>query len=341
VTAEADEPGGAAPALPHPCEPDRYVEGAERLHFPARSTLVAIGHFDGVHAGHRAVLGRACEEARARGLRPCVLTFHPHPSEVLGRGGLPRLTSLERKVELILGLAPELQVVVQPFDRRLAAFSPETFVRELLVGHLGAALVQVGHNFRFGHRRSGDLTTLRDLGQEYGFEARAEPLSGDDAGSYSSTRVRRAVAEGALDEAARILGRPHMLSGCVIEGQRRGRTLGFPTANLSGVDEALPPDGVYAVLVDWEQEPCRPRALGCGVMNLGKRPTFDAGRSAEVFVLDRDVDLYGQKLRVHLVARLRDERRFSGVEALRQQIQEDVRQARQLLPADVPAGPWY
>lgn len=331
----------ARPALAHPCDPERYVEGVRRLHLPARSSLVAIGNFDGVHAGHRAVLSRACEHARERALRPFVLTFHPHPSEVLGRGALPLLTTLERKVELILGLDPELSVVVQPFTRPLAGSAPDEFVRELLVNHLGAALVQVGHNFRFGRGRSGDLATLTELGERYGFDARAEPLFGDAAGNYSSTRVREALAQGDLDEVTRVLGRPHMLSGTVVPGERRGRALGFPTANLFPVREALPPDGVYAVLVDLEEEPCRVRAFGRGVMNIGVRPTFGAGRSIEVFVLDREADLYDKKLRVHLVARLRGEQRFSGIDALREQIAQDVEHARGLLPMDVPDGAWH
>lgn len=339
MTSQADGP--ATPALAHPPDPSRYAEDAQRLELSARSTLVAIGNFDGVHRGHRAVLESACEEARRRGLEPWVLTFHPHPSEVLGRGALPRLTTLERKVELILKLDPSLRVVVQPFDRQLAALTPETFVERLLVRHLGAALVQVGSNFRFGRGRSGNLATLRALGAKYGFEARAQELFGDAQGAYSSTRVREAVARGDLDEATRLLGRPHMLSGVVVQGERRGRALGFPTANLGEVQEELPPDGVYAVLVDRETDGGGYRALGRGVMNIGQRPTFAAGRSSEVHLFDLDEDLYGAKLRVHLIARLRDERRFPGVEALRAQIADDVRTARGLLPEQNPAqGAW-
>lgn len=341
MTSQADERGPAAQALPHPPDPSRYAEDAQRLALPPRSTLVAIGNFDGVHRGHRAVLESACVEARRRGLEPLVLTFYPHPSEVLGRGALPRLTTLERKVELILKLDPALRVVVQPFDRRLAALEPETFVERLLVRHLGAALVQVGSNFRFGRGRSGDLSTLQELGAKYGFEARAEELFSDEQGAYSSTRVREAVARGDLDEASRLLGRPHMLSGVVVEGERRGRTLGFPTANLGEVLEALPPDGVYAALVDRETAPGVYRALGRGVMNIGQRPTFAAGRSSEVHLLDHSEDLYGVKLRVHLIARLRAEQRFPNVEALRAQIADDVRTARTLLPEQTPEqGAW-
>lgn len=322
---------------------EQYIPGVEGVHFPSGTTLVAIGNFDGVHAGHRAVLGRACAEARDKGLEPLVLTFHPHPSEVLGRGALPRLTALDRKVELIRRIDPALRVVVQRFDKALASLQPEEFVEQLLVGHLGAGLVLVGHNFRFGQRRSGDMATLERLGARYGFEARAESLQGDERGAFSSTRIREAIAEGQLAEAQRLLGRPHMLSGPVVVGDRRGRQLGFPTANLSPVAEATPPDGVYAVLVDLEEDG-RSHALDQGVMNIGLRPTFEAGRSYEVHLLNQQPDLYGRRLRVHLMKRLRGEQRFDGVEALREQITRDVEQAREALRDFTPdpvGKPWY
>lgn len=342
MTAQPEPPEGAAPALAHPHEPLRYAEGAHRLHLPAQSTLVAIGNFDGVHLGHKAVLGRAVETARSRGLRPVVLTFHPHPSEVLGRGPLPRLTHLERKVELLQRTSEELYVVVHPFDRDLANLAPERFVEDLLVRPLGASIVQVGTNFRFGKGRAGDLATLAELGARHGFEARSEPLFGDDEGSYSSTRVRQLIADGDMAAAARLLGRPHMLSGVVVQGDQRGRTLGFPTANLSGTLEARPPHGVYAVVVDAEASPGRFAALARGVMNLGVRPTFGAGASSEVHLLDWSGELYGRRLRVHVVERLRGERKFAGVDELKAQIASDVNDARRVLPESLPgAQPWF
>jgi riboflavin kinase/FMN adenylyltransferase len=311
----------------------RRVDGAAQLNLPAGGSLVAIGNFDGVHLGHQAVLSSACEEARRRGLAPLVLTFHPHPSEVLGRGSLLQLTTLDRKVDLITRLDESVRVVVEPFDLELAALSPAEFAERLLVQHLGAGLVIVGRNFRFGHGRSGDLEVLCRLGQALGFEARAEGLCGDGVGPFSSTRARDALARGELRDVASVLGRPHSLSGTVTTGQKRGRSLGFPTANLDGVLEALPPDGVYAVLVDVEESPGHYRTLARGVMNQGVRPTFGAGRSIEVHLFDVDVDLYGERLRVHLVERLREERRFDGIEALRAQIDADSRAAREVLAA--------
>jgi riboflavin kinase/FMN adenylyltransferase len=224
--------------------------------------------------------------------------------------------------------------VIEPFTHELAAKSPEQFVRELLIEALGARAVIVGQNFRFGHNRAGTLETLRELGAELGFEARAEELAGDDRGTYSSTRARELLEAGEMATLERVLGRPHSLSGRVIEGQKRGRTLGFPTANLAEIAEALPPHGVYAVLVDLLEEGTgRARRLGRGVANLGVRPTLGAGASFEVHLFDIDQDLYGRTLRVHLVERLREERRFSDVSALAAQIARDSERAR-----DVTAG---
>lgn len=311
-----------------------------------RSTLVAIGNFDGVHVGHQAVIRAAASEARERGLLPFVLTFHPHPAQVLGRGGLPILTTIARKTELICRIDPDLRVVVEPFTHELAAMSPEEFVRELLIEALGARVVIIGQNFRFGHNRAGSIETLQALGAELGFDARAEQLAGDDKGTYSSTRARELLEAGDLAVLERVLGRPHALGGTVVEGQKRGRTLGFPTANLSGIAEALPPHGVYAVLVDLLDESTgRAQVLGRGVANLGVRPTLGAGASFEVHVFDIDQDLYGRTLRVHLVERLREERRFSDVTALAAQIARDGERAREVIAGRSPdpgaEGAWY
>jgi riboflavin kinase/FMN adenylyltransferase len=327
-----------------PSRQSRRIDGASQLDALPGGSLVAIGNFDGVHRGHQAVLKSAFGEGRRRGLAPLVLTFDPHPSEVLGRGALPLLTTLERKVELITRLDETVRVVVEPFTHALAAQSPSAFAESLLSKRLGAALVIVGKNFRFGKGRAGDLDELCSLGEALGFEARAEGMSGDLSGDFSSTRARDAVKGGDLAEVAKVLGRPHSISGTVVLGQQRGRTIGFPTANLDGVREVVPPDGVYAVLVDVEAAPGAFRAAARGVMNLGQRPTLAAGRSIEVHLFDFEQDLYDKRLRVHLVERLRDERRFDGVEALRAQIALDATRARELLAplrADTAAdGAW-
>jgi len=306
-------------------------------------SLVIIGNFDGVHRGHQALLADAVAEAGRRGLQPLALTFHPHPALVLGRTPPPTLTTLPRKLELLARAQPAVRVVVATFDRAFSEQGPEEFVRAVLVDRLGARVVVVGDNFRFGHRRAGDFAALARLGEVHGFETRAHPLVGDAEGAWSSTRVREAIARGDLEDAARMLSRPHMLSGVVVQGDRRGRTIGFPTCNLAEVAEALPAFGVYATLVDRVVEEggglegAAPRAvaLARGVMNLGVRPTVKdpatARPSAEVHLLDHDEDLYGARLRVHLIARLRPERRFAGLDELRAQIGRDAGDARALL----------
>ncbi len=308
------------------------MNGAAALGATPNSTLVAIGNFDGVHRGHQAVLHSAIEDAKKRSLSPVVLTFDPHPAEVLGRGRPPMLTTPDRRVQLLCRLSPDLQVVVERFTKQFAASSPEDFARSLLAGKLGAKEVVVGENFGFGRGRSGNLQLLQEVGAELGFTAVAEPLVADDAGAFSSSRIRGYIAEGKLAEAAELLGRPHSISGVVVEGAKRGRTIGFPTANLEDIAEESPPDGVYACLVDRENETeDGAKALGIGALNIGHRPTVADGASVEVHLLDFDGGLYGQRLRLHLIESLRPEQRFDGLDALKAQIAKDVADARAIL----------
>jgi riboflavin kinase/FMN adenylyltransferase len=257
-----------------------------------------------------------------------VLTFHPHPSEVLGRGRQPVLTPIERKVELLCRVSDDMTVVVQPFTRELAATTALAFAENLLARELGARVVVVGQNFRFGHNREGDLAMLSELGARLGFDARAEPLAGDADGPFSSSRIRARIAEGDLAVARQLLGRPHALSGVVVRGDGRGRSIGVPTANIDGVIEALPPHGVYSCLVDGIDVEGNARRLSTGVANIGDRPTFAAGFSVEVHLHDFDADLYGTRLRVHLVDRIRAEQKFAGVAELVQRIKADIETAR-------------
>jgi riboflavin kinase / FMN adenylyltransferase len=307
-------------------------------------SLVAIGNFDGVHRGHQAITGQALELAQAASLEPLVLTFDPHPSVVLGRGTVPVLTTLERRIELLRRQSPSLSVVVEPFTLPLAQMEPADFVRTLLVEGLRAKTVIVGENFRFGRGRSGDFQELSRLGDDLGFRACAAKLERDAEAPISSTRVRAALERGALAEAEALLGRPHSLTGLVIPGQGKGRTIGVPTANLSELSEALPPHGVYAVLVDRRTESGF-EALAGGVANFGVRPTLGAGPSFEAHLFDTSLDLYGQELRVHLLSRLREERKFSGLDELRAQIASDMAEARALTATRKPDprahGAWY
>lgn len=303
----------------------------------AAGRVVVIGNFDGLHRGHQAVCRDAATLAASRGLAARLLTFHPHPAEVLGRGAPPLLTSRARKRELVLRLAPPIEPWEQPFDRAFAAQSPREFAERLAREH-AARVVVVGADFRFGHRRAGDLDALAALGRELGFEAAAHALVSDGEAPISSTRVRAAIADGHVDEAARLLGRPHMLEGVVERGKQLGRTIGFPTCNLGGVVEMAPALGIYATLVDRIGDDGRPVALARGATSVGTNPTVDDSgrRTVETYLFDGaapdfERELYGARLRVHLVARLRPEARFDGLEALVSQMRRDVEEARRIL----------
>ena len=275
-----------------------------------RARRIAVGEFDGVHLGHREVI---------RG-NDTVLTFEPHPLRVVRPEAAPKLlTSLEAKAELIEALGVQ-ELVVIPFDESFAHQSPREFIDDMLVGTLGATHVSVGENFRFGHRASGDPGMLM---AEQSFQTRVVPLVEVDGEVVSSSHIRGLVLAGEVELAARFLGAPFQLRGEVVTGDRRGRELGFPTANIVP-DEALvcPGHGVYAARADG----------ACAAVNVGVRPTFGTGRAVliEAFLLDQDVDLYGQVLKVDFVARLRGERRFETVDALVEQMHKDVAMTREL-----------
>jgi riboflavin kinase / FMN adenylyltransferase len=292
-------------------------------------SVLVVGNFDGVHRGHQAVLRQAVEDARSAGLSPCVLTFDPHPGAVVGRGAPPLLTTIEHRAELVgeLGVA---RMYVRRFDREFAAWSPERFARELVAEGLRARVVVVGENFRFGAKRAGNLPLLKELGAQLGFEARVHAVAADSRGRFSSTRAREAVAAGDVDEAKNVLGRAHSVTGTVARGDERGRTINFPTANLGGVAELCPKNGVYAGDVDVrKQESGSFARLGRGVTNVGVRPTVGGNDlRVETYVLDFSGDLYGKTLRVHFTVRLRDETKFGSLDELREQIARDVRAAR-------------
>jgi riboflavin kinase/FMN adenylyltransferase len=305
----------------------------------ARPCVVAIGNFDGVHRGHQAVIAAAGSQARERGIAAGALTFDPHPAEVLGKRPRTKLATLERRVEL-LGRAGAEHVFVRRFDRAFAAWAPERFARELLAASLRAELVLVGENFHFGANREGDRAMLAELGATLGFDVAVHAIAGDARGAFSSTRVREAIAAGDLVEAEHVLGRRHAISGVVVHGEKLGRTLGFPTANLGEVEEALPTDGIYAALVDAIDANGVARALAVGAVSIGVRPSIEGakGRTVEAYLLDLDRDLYGAKLRVHFVARLRDERKFASLDELKAQIARDVDDVR-ARAAGLTAGP--
>lgn len=275
-----------------------------------RPRKVAVGEFDGVHLGHREVIHG----------NDTVLTFEPHPLRVIRPEAAPKLlTSLDVKAELIAELGVE-ELVVVPFDDGVAHQTPQGFVDHILVERLRATHVSVGENFRFGHRAAGDPGLLVADGR---FETRVVPLVEVDGEIVSSSHIRALVLAGEVELAARFLGTPFQLRGEVVTGDRRGRELGFPTANIVP-DDALvcPGHGVYVARADG----------ACAAVNVGVRPTFGTGRAVlvEAYLLDRDVDLYGRTLRVDFLKRVRGERRFESVDALIDQMRRDVERTREL-----------
>jgi riboflavin kinase/FMN adenylyltransferase len=294
----------------------------------ASAAAVTVGNFDGVHLGHAALCEAVVREARAASGEAAALTFDPHPSRVLAPERAPAtLTTIAQRAELLAGLGVD-RVAVVPFTRELSHVPAEEFARRLLSEALGARVVVVGFNFRFGSGRKGDVTALEVLGRTLGFRVVAVPPVVVDGAPVSSTRVREALARGAVEAAAGLLGRDYFVDGAVIRGVGRGRTLGIPTANLDPVNEILPGGGVYAARV---RVPGEAQSVAA-VVNVGRRPTFGGGATlVEAHLLDFEGDLYGRELRVAFAARLRDEQRFSGPDVLKKQIARDVAAARQLL----------
>jgi riboflavin kinase/FMN adenylyltransferase len=299
-------------------------------------SVVTIGVFDGVHRGHQETIGHAVKRARDLGIQSVVVTFDPHPSEVVRPGSHPAvLTEPARKAELIERLGVDVLCVI-PFTLEFSRLSPEEFVHDVLVAHLHAAVVVVGENFRFGHKAAGDVAMLARLGRTFGFAVEPAPLVSEDDTVYSSTYIRSCIDAGEVAAATAALGRPHRVQGVVVRGDQRGREIGFPTANLlTGRHTAVPADGVYAGwLVRREAGAAGPTdgpALPAAI-SIGTNPTFSGReRRIEAYVLDFDGDLYGERVALDFTGRLREMRRYTGVEPLVAQIREDVEQTRALL----------
>jgi riboflavin kinase/FMN adenylyltransferase len=292
-----------------------------------RAPAVTVGNFDGVHVGHQALVKAVVADARARGGAAVVLTFDPHPSRVLSPHRAPSaLMTLEQKAEVLETLGVDVLAVL-PFTRELSRMGPEEFAGRVLGEMVGAALVVVGTNFRFGRGRAGDVSRLRRLGEEMGFAVEALPPLLHEGEPISSSRVREALARGAVEGMPALLGRRYLVDGTVTRGAGRGRALGIPTANLDVINETLPGGGVYAAWARVDGGRAQ-RA----VANIGRRPTFGSGDLVlEAHLLDFDADLYGRRLRVEFQARLREERAFAGAAALREQIEHDIGEARALL----------
>lgn len=288
--------------------------------------VLTLGNFDGVHCGHQEIMRRLVDKARTVGGQALVLTFHPHPTAVLAPQRAPRLiTDWRGRIERIAAFDVDA-IIVQHFTPRFAAITAENFIRRLLVEGLGVREVVVGHRVSFGHNRTGSANTLRELGKAYGFGVEVVGPVEVDGHLVSSSAIRRAIAAGEIDRARLLLGCSPSVAGRVIHGHHRGKGLGFPTVNLRITRLILPPDGVYAVRVrvhgqDWP-----------GVANLGFNPTFGQHeRSLEAHLFDFGGDLYGQRVEIDFVQRLRGEQKFANPQALAQQIAHDVETARQVL----------
>ncbi len=319
--------------LHHP-DPDRVSPSG---------SVVTIGAYDGVHRGHQTVIAQVRALAAERGLDSALVTFDRHPASVVRPESAPKLLcDLDQRLELLAATGLDTTLVIH-FDEVRAKEPADDFVREVLVGALGAKVVVVGEDFHFGHRRAGNVALLTEMGAELGFEVVGIELVGVDGQAapdlerVSSTAIRAALTAGDLDTANEMLGRAHEVRGVVVEGDKRARELGFRTANVAVPDEICrPADGIYA---GWYLRPdgvARPAAL-----SLGRRPTFydDADTSLlEAHLLDFDDDLYGEAARVRFVARLRDEEKFDSVEALVEQMARDCDQARDILSGLDPGG---
>jgi len=303
--------------------------GVEHLPGGWGRCVVTIGVFDGVHRGHQALIDRAVASAAEKGVPSVLMTFDPHPSEVVRPGSHPaQLTSLRQRAELVERLGVDVFCVL-PFTVEVSRMPADVFVHEVLVDRLHAAAVVVGQNFTFGNRAAGNVDLLRTLGQRFGFGTEGADLVTDDGVTYSSTYIRACIDAGDVKAAAHALGRPHRLEGIVVRGDGRGKELGFPTANLSTARfAAVPADGVYAC---WFVHGSGRRLRAA--VSVGTNPTFSGReRRVEAFVLDVDEDFYGQRVALDFVARLRDMERFDTVEALLEQMHRDVAETRDVLP---------
>jgi len=304
------------------------VNRVEDIHEALSGVCLTIGNFDGVHMGHAKLLQRVHDRALATSLVSVALTFDPHPRRVLlGHAAPPAITMLEHKLECIEASGVQVAVVL-PFTRELAAQEPETFVREVLVEGLFLKQLVIGYDYAFGKGRKGNFELLSALGQKYDFSVeRLDPVIINGA-VVSSTRIRDMVQAGKVWDVRPLLGRFHQVRGIVAHGQKRGRQLGFPTANVALRDELVPLTGVYAVWVEVEGM-IRP-----GVANIGRNPTFgEFEMSVEAHILDYKGKIYDQPIRVHFVQRIRSEKKFSGPDELVVRIREDIGLARMILAA--------
>jgi riboflavin kinase / FMN adenylyltransferase len=306
------------------------IENLDEIKAPYPKSVITIGNFDGVHIGHQALFHETIAKADAIGGTSIAMTFEPHPIRLLKAGSPPPLITLhEQKIELISRAGLDLLICV-PFTHAFAAIGAKAFVEEILIEKIGMTAMVVGEDYTYGRNREGNLKMLQADGARLGFDVIVVPgipFIGEGAERISSTRIRELVMEGELSASHKMLGRHYQVSGTVVTGRNRGaKLLGFPTANINLQGALRPKNGVYAVTVE-----CLDR-LFKGVVNIGFSPTFDDHQfTVEVHLLDFEGDLYGKKIRVNFIQRIRDEIKFSGIEALADQIRKDIVEARELI----------
>jgi len=301
---------------------------------PGGSRVVALGNFDGVHLGHQAILRQAIERARAlahagaHDSSAWALTFDPLPAKCLFPDRAPaQLNTLADRVDLMAACGLD-GVIVMKFDLALSQVGPREFVRDSILGQIGASAVVTGHSVSFGHRRAGNAAMMVALGREFGFDTTVVGPVRIDGVEVSSTKIREAISTGDVELAARLLGRPHFLSGPVVHGHERGREIGVRTANLDSATECIPPDGVYATRV------VLPEGVYGSISNIGNNPTFnDRTRTIEAHIFEFDRDLYGANIKLEMIGRIRGEVKFDNAQDLIAQITDDVRRARAMLAA--------
>jgi len=306
------------------------ITDLDEIKAPYPHAVVTIGNFDGVHKGHQAILHQVIEHAETINGTSVAITFEPHPMKVLSSNGSPPLITLyEQKVELIRQTGIDVLVCI-PFNREFAAVTAETFVEDILIQKIGMKAIVIGKDYKFGRNRKGSVEFLQQRADQYDIEVIVAdwiPISHQYLERISSTRVREIVTEGRVEDAKHLLGRYYQIRGEVVTGrQRGGPMLGFPTANIKLVDELCPKAGVYAVTVEWQKTRYK------GVANIGYAPTFDDYLfTVEVHIFEFKFDVYGETIRVNFIQRIRDEKKFAGIDELHDQISKDCDQARQIL----------
>jgi len=309
----------------------QFIRGLHNLNQQHRGCALTIGNFDGVHLGHTRILQNLREQADKMGLHSCIMSFEPLPQEYFNRQTAPvRLQGLREKWCALQTSGIEYFLCCK-FDHRLAELTAEQFIQDILLDKLGVKYLLVGDDFRFGHRRAGDFETLRQAGQAHGFEVHNSPSHCYRNERISSTRIRQALLEDRLDDASAMLGRPYQIRGRVAHGDKRGRTIGFPTANIRLARHASAVQGVYAVHMSGEHG-----LSANGVANVGRRPTVNGQQlQLEVHLFDFDGDLYGHQVCVEFKHKIRNEIRFDSFEELKQQIVKDSTQAKEFFARNI------